>query len=348
MHARAGSKLRADDDGPMRHHGRPVPLEPEREFCASVLPRVSRTFALSIAALPESLRETVGVAYLLCRIVDTIEDDRDLAADVRERLFDRFEELTSHDRAEDFDLAIASGSAADRELCAQAGAVYRVFRALPSAHRDLCRPHILEMARGMREYRRRGDRLRLRDLADLERYCYFVAGTVGELLTGLFEVTVPSMAPEARAEARARAVSFGLGLQLVNIVKDVLDDLERGDCFLPLDLLAANGIAVEDLRAPEHRTASLAVVRAVCARAREHLDRAREYTLLWPAPDVRFFCAVPLALALATLHEVETGRATKVSRETVARIFQEAQSAVADDEELAALLGAARVPTARA
>src|SRR5690606_30511896 len=40
-------------------------------FCDDTLPKVSRTFALSIAALPQTLRAPIGVAYLLCRIVDT-------------------------------------------------------------------------------------------------------------------------------------------------------------------------------------------------------------------------------------------------------------------------------------
>ena len=39
------------------------------------LPGVSRTFALTIPKLPATLSGVVANAYLLCRIVDTIEDD---------------------------------------------------------------------------------------------------------------------------------------------------------------------------------------------------------------------------------------------------------------------------------
>lgn len=307
-------------------------LDSDRELCTAILPSVSRTFALSIAALPEALRETVGVAYLLCRIADTIEDEKRLEPATRERLFDCFEALVREDRGDAVELERANLG----ELCARAGSVFAVFRSLPATPREVCRPNILEMAHGMREYRRRAEDLRFRDLADLERYCYFVAGTVGKMLTGLFELIVPSLPPDAREAVRARAVSFGLGLQLVNIVKDVHEDLERGDCFVPLEVLADHGIDLADLRG--RSDAGLAAVRTVCARARDHLRRAREYTLAWPDTDVRFFCAVPLALALATLREVEAGNATKVTRDVVAEILSDAQRAVAGDASLAAFL----------
>jgi len=343
-----------------------TPTEHERHdlttdlaFCEEVLPRVSRTFALSIATLPESLREIVRVSYLLCRIVDTVEDDARVEWRVRSSLFDEFDALMGDDarlpkgfESECVAVALGDVSAADHELATRAGAVFRVFRAQPAELRAAVRPHILEMSRGMREYAARAareGRLRIVDMADLERYCYFVAGTVGKLLTALFERVVPSMSAHALAETRARAVSFGLALQMVNIVKDVAEDHARGDCFLPLDRAEAHGVSLDELLAPERRDAALAVVGDVCAQARVNLRRAREYTALWPARegrDVRLFCAVPLALALATLHEVEHGgdalRADvkpKVSREVVWRAFADVQLAVGDDTHLRWMFG---------
>ena len=330
----------------------------DRAFCVALLPRVSRTFALSIEALPETLRDAVRVSYLLCRAVDTIEDEPRLAPAVRVALFDAFDALLADDAADPaaFEQACAGANLAaagpDGELCRGAGALFRAFRALPAAQRDAVRPHVQEMSRGMRAYCARADaagaELRLTDLPDLERYCYYVAGTVGNLLTALFEETVPGLTPAARAGARERAVSFGLGLQLVNIVKDVAEDLARGVCFLPESLAAAHGVALEQILEPEARAAGLAIVRAVSERAHAHLDRAREYVALWPAgPEgtaVRLFCAVPLGLALATLREVERGKDTlragatpKVSRPFVARLLISARMAAGSDQKLARL-----------
>jgi len=335
----------------------------DTEFCSTILPRVSRTFALSIEALPDSLRAAVRSAYLLCRMVDSIEDEPTLEGAQRNELFDIFDRLLEEGLADGTDAAelelscaraSVGGTGADGELCRGAGAVFRAFRALPPWQRDAIRPHVLEMSGGMRSYCARGVAPRLVDLADLERYCYFVAGTVGNLLTVLFEQTVEGLSEELRSALRDRAVSFGIGLQMVNVVKDVAPDFrERGVCFLPLDLAREHGLEVERLLDPAMRDAGVAVVRAVCARAREHLRRAEEYVALWPASgpgeqagrSVRLFCVVPLALALATLRTVEQGNDTlragaepKVSRTTVARVLAEAAGAAASNRALTALL----------
>ena len=46
-----------------------------------MLETVSRTFALSIRFLPETLREPVALAYLLFRVSDGLEDHAELLAD---------------------------------------------------------------------------------------------------------------------------------------------------------------------------------------------------------------------------------------------------------------------------
>lgn len=326
-------------------------------YCDEALPRVSRTFALSISALPESLRRAIGVSYLLCRIVDTIEDDAVVVGEARERLYAEFDALMLDDRrgAEGFERMVeaydlASGSAY-QDLCLASGEVFRAFASIPLEQRGAIRPHVLEMSRGMREYTQRADvegKLRLRDLDELERYCYFVAGTVGKLLTALFELHAPEITDADRVALRGRAVSFGLALQMVNIIKDVAEDLPRGDCFLPKDLAEREGIELAQILDPEHREAGLRIIGAVCARAREHLRRAQEYTLLWPTVgggvDVRLFCTVPLTLALATIREVEQGddtlrpgRTPKVTRAVVGDVFANASAAATNDDALRVL-----------
>jgi farnesyl-diphosphate farnesyltransferase len=340
-------------------------MNTDQTFCAEMLPLVSRTFALSIEALPGLLREPVRAAYLLCRMVDTVEDGNGVCFDDRVRLFALFDRAVADD-----DVAVRpfvdlctqrmdGVESAERRLCHGADRVFRVFRALPDAQREAIRPHLQEMSRGMQEYVRRAEKaamVGLRSMEDLERYCYFVAGTVGKLLTALFFQLVPTLDDDTRRSVEARAVSFGLGLQMVNIVKDVAADSARGSCFLPLPPAGASGLVFGDLLDPGHREGALRVVRAICSKAREHLVRAQEYTELWPVPDgipIRLFCAVPLALALATLDEVEHGQDTlhrnrnpKVSRESVARILHDAQGAVTSNDALDRLFGTLSRPPA--
>lgn len=342
------------------------PRQSDIAFCRTLLPRVSRTFALSIEALPDSLRDAVRTAYLLCRVVDTIEDDSDIGPADRVCLFDQFEALMADEdmAASAFErlaqqLDLAHGQA-EAQLCQGAGAVFGCYRALPTAQQAAIGPSVLRMSEGMRLYTKRADAaggLCLRDLNDLERYCYFVAGTVGELLTALFEGTLPELDGRRQQAIRERAVSFGLGLQLVNIVKDVSSDYERGDCYLPEETARELGLSLSDVLDPRHRQVALQLIGILCRRARGHLERACEYTSLWPLPsgaDVRLFCLVPLILALATLTEVETGddtlrpgRTPKISREAVARVLAEAGRAAVDEDAAAEVIAAYRLPQAR-
>lgn len=322
------------------------PSAEDLAFCRELLPEVSRTFALSISVLPSRLKSAIEVSYLLCRIADTVEDDHRLTTAARERLFDAFFDELAAPRLCTFERLAAEhalgGNDAEKRLCADASRVFRCFHALGPAQRAAIRPHVAELADGMRQLG--STRHALADVAALERYCYFVAGTVGKLLTALFEDATPSLDDATRAKLRARAVSFGIGLQLVNIVKDVAEDWERRERFIPDELCARHGVPPDELLAPSRRPAAMRVVGDVCALARERLRHAREYTLLWPAreaADVRMFCAVPLALALLTLREVERGddalrcgATPKVSRAVVARVLVEARQAVHSDDAL--------------
>lgn len=323
--------------------------ESDSGFLARLLPEVSRTFALSIEALPEPLRATVRTAYMICRVVDTIEDEPDILPERRHQLFAQFAELLAGkgdiDAFSDAD-EWKRGPKADLELCRGARRVFNAFSALDDETREAIRAPVLEMCLGMDEYTQRASReggLRIRDIPDLERYCYFVAGTVGELLTRLFVGYAPPPDRSSREALDVRAVPFGIGLQLVNILKDVAADFERGVCYLPEDLMAEEGVARVDLLRPSHAAARARLVEAVAARARIHLTRAVEYTLLFPAvagAPVRFFCAVPLALAFVTLEGIEAEPAAsgyKVSRPEVFSLFGRAREAVAEDASLWAL-----------
>jgi len=176
---------------------------------------------------------------------------------------------------------------------------------------------------------------------------------VGNLLTDLFLPSIPNLPIGPQFALRERAVSFGLGLQLVNIVKDVAEDAERGVCFVPAQILDKHRVEVHELLLADHRPAALAAVGEVCDLARAHLQKAVEYTLYWPeqeAQAVRQFCAVPLALALATLRVVETssdtlvrGKNPKISHATVAQLLQQTQTSVANNTQLAMVFSNAGV-----
>ncbi len=102
------------------------------------------------------------------------------------------------------------------------------------------------MCNGMPEYERAASAEGLPTLAHLDRYCYFVAGVVGEMLSAMFTDYEPGMG-EHDAELNRLAVSFGQGLQMTNILKDIWADHARGVCWLPRDVFARHGFDLSDL-----------------------------------------------------------------------------------------------------
>lgn len=329
----------------------------EESFCRTVLPKVSRTFALNIPLLPEPLDLAVTVAYLLCRIADTLEDEARLPFQQ-----EGLEELASlvelkpgwEARAQAFARragASVRGSApeAELELIAGTSTVLKALASLPSwVHPPIVRCMRIMIAGMSQVQRRHGSQGRVLGLPDLRAtlaYCYFVAGVVGEMLTALFIAWSPRVDAPRQAVLQPRAISFGRGLQLTNILKDVREDLDQGRCWLPLDRMAAHGLEPATLALPGHRAQAMALHSELVAVARRELDEALEYSLALPpeAPGLRLFCLYPLFFAVMTLNEVEGNPAVfdpapvKLGRDAVLRVMLLTQERVASDAALRAL-----------
>lgn len=319
-------------------------------FCKQALQRHSRTFAVPIAFLPHMLERTVSCAYLLCRIADTIEDTAEWSEPVRKELFHLF--LGTLDGtttpAEFSNAAAAAGGKPDEaELLAGIDRVYRVFEGTPPILRRTCSDWIGELTRGMAIYSRRrpgADGIRcLLSEADLSRYCYFVAGAIGNLLTDAFIDHIDGLNEEHGRALRTNAEAFGAGLQLVNILRDIRGDLDRNACFVPRTLLADGGLSPTELLLPDRQVAARRVLAPLFEEAQRHLDAAFDYALAIPSDQqgIRQFCLVPLWLAVATLRLCQDhpslltrGEKVRLSRGAVGELIRQCALLGADDQAL--------------
>jgi farnesyl-diphosphate farnesyltransferase len=315
-----------------------LPLPPELSldaadrWCAQMLPKVSRTFALNIRFLPSALERAVRVAYLLCRIADTIEDDGNAEPALKADLLDRM--LAAFDGADaeaDFlKRATAIGGASDHvALVRGTGIVLQVFRDLPLAARDRVRHWVTEMVVGMKKFVLKYPRgLRIESVAEYQEYCWYVAGTVGHMLTDLWRAYAPrQFGAQQYDRLLSKAKAFGEALQTVNILKDIAWDAEHENAiYIPGQTLRAHGSSHETILSPAHEAANHAAVREYVQLAKHDLDAALEYTLNIPRrhPAIRMFCILPLLMAQATLRDLEGSRAmlrrggtVKISRREV-------------------------------
>ena len=307
-----------------------------------MLPKVSRTFAICIRLLPPGLERPVLTAYLLCRVADTIEDNPSLPPDVKETLLTAFRAAldVGGPDADALRKAFAAPKTDAERLTHDADTVLREFRRLPPAQQEAIRPSVQEMAAGMAEFARRqrwaadGPVTVLETVQDLERYCYFVAGTVGHLLTDLFRLHAPSITAARYRRLKDLATSFGLGLQLTNIIKDVTDDRRRGWAFVPRQLCQTAGIRPEELQDGRHRDEALRVMRILIDKAKRHLCDALEYSTLLPrrVHGIRLFCLTSLYFAVRTLRLAERdprlldpAHKVKITRGDVARTVANAK-----------------------
>lgn len=288
---------------------------------------VSRTFALTIPELPQPLREVVGNSYLLCRIADTIEDEPALSEPRRAHLLEEFAgAVAGRSPAEPFAAGLLprlsdATAEGERDLVANAPLVLGLTHGFEPAQRAAIERCIRVMTEGMSEFGG-GVPDGLGTLDDLDRYTYYVAGVVGEMITDLM---CEYSAEIAKRRDRLYPLSrrFGCGLQLVNILKDVWEDNRRGVCWLPRAVFGAD----IDLSSPHSRAEAAFVegLNTLVAVAREHLEAALEYTLLIPPREtgIRRFLLWTVGLAVLTLRRIHTnprfssGEDVKVTRRDV-------------------------------
>jgi len=321
-----------------------------------LLEGVSRTFALTIPQLPDGLRETVTNAYLLCRIADTIEDDPDLDAEAKDTFHAAFLNAAESGRgATAFARSLwprlaPSTLYAEVELIRESPQVLRMTHRLQPRQRGAILRCLTNMSRGMGRFERSRSRSGLEDVTEYERYCYFVAGVVGEMLTKLFCDHSPKIDAK-REDLEARAVNFGLGLQMTNILKDVWDDYDDGVCWLPREVFASHGYDLSELQ-PNHNgngAAFAASMQHLIGIAHAHLREALEYTLAIPNNEtgIRRFLIWATLLAASTLRKISAeplftaGTEVKVSRRKVAGIVGLSNAFIRSNTGLAGLFSIA-------
>jgi farnesyl-diphosphate farnesyltransferase len=181
--------------------------------------------------------------------------------------------------------------------------VLKLYYSLPVNMRAAMLPPIIKMGEGMSDFSQKQTEgiTQLKSESELELYCYYVAGTVGEMLTALFQEHLGKNTHASVLEKHK--IDFGLGLQLTNILKDYADDSKRNWCYIPETLLQSHNLDAKTFFSKTYPERNRQVLSVLIAKTGHYLQNALEYTLAIPrtAFRLRWFCALPLFLAVDTL-----------------------------------------------
>lgn len=97
---------------------------------------------------------------------------------------------------------------------------------------------------------------------DLRTYCCQVAGTVGSVCVAVWGQRDP--------RSLRLAVDRGIAFQLTNILRDVVEDIERGRVYIPAEDFERAGISAQDLVRWSNPDACASLLQGTISRAREH------------------------------------------------------------------------------
>jgi farnesyl-diphosphate farnesyltransferase len=305
--------------------------------------------------LPASLREPLGLAYLLARTADTVADTRLIARAERLR---HLETLRRAYEGAPADLAAivkacapAQAQPAERSLLERLDESVARLTRLPEGDRGEVRTVLGTLTSGMVFDLTRfpgedsAGLAALDTLDELDHYTYLVAGCVGPFWTALHVSHRPRLARWNRSEMTARSVRFGKALQLTNVLRDVPADVGQGRCYLPAQELARLGLAPRDLLDAGRRVRARPLLHRLFALGLEHYDVAWQYTLAIPRREwrMRLACAWPLMIGMATLRALATHadplgapQPVKISRREVQAIVLRSLLLVSSDTALAA------------
>jgi len=178
---------------------------------------VARTFAIACRLLPRAIRDDVFLLYLVLRTLD---------------------DLVDHGRPDAADRVGAVAAWAERRAGPRTREV-AVLEALAARH-PVPRRAIADFCAGMRQDIA-GETFATE--ADLDRYCYRVAGTVGLVMTSVLGAREPARAAPA-------AAALGMAMQRTNILRDIDEDAAHGRVYVAREAVERHGSLAPGLREP--------------------------------------------------------------------------------------------------
>ncbi|MGJ8672515.1 phytoene/squalene synthase family protein [Rubritalea sp.] len=295
-------------------------MQDKTDLGKKVLKGVSRSFYLSIRLLPRLMREPISLGYLLARASDTIADTEQVPASLREACLVKFT-LALKDKKERAELlkmisdSFISYQTNEKEqrLLKRLGDVFLwydmtstwAWDAIAVVLEHICKGQLHDIQHFGVEKKHKMDSAQA-----LTLYCYQVAGCVGEFWTEVGYESYHRFSTIEKDALNELGRRYGMGLQLVNILRDIPEDYANERCYLPvLDHTDKEEIMRNSREWRE--------------KAREYVTSGFEYSASLKQKRARIATVLPAMLAEKTLDLLDHAdwelleKGVKIDRKTV-------------------------------
>jgi farnesyl-diphosphate farnesyltransferase len=309
----------------------------------NLLRATSRSFYLTLRALPRAIRPQIALGYLLARTADTIADTEIVPLEQRLASLQKLRErVLGKNRAPlDFnDLAGKQGTSAEKLLLEKINDSLDALHQFSAEDQKRIRD-VLGTITGGQEL----DLLRftpktgavpgnqriiaLETAVELDDYTYRVAGCVGEFWTIICRAHLFPGARLDEYQFLMKGIRFGKGLQLINILRDLPADLKKGRCYLPTEKLEKYKLSPATMLSPANEKSFRPLFQEYLDKAEDHLRAGWEYTNMLPFTQfrVRLACAWPILIGIETIEKlrsasvIELQQGVKIHRSDVRHII---------------------------
>lgn len=220
--------------------------------CERIIKHHSATFYKAFSLLDKADRQAVYAVYAFCRIVDDIVDEGQNIEKELASFKTEFEQFLLGNYHHDVAHWVALAD------------VFLRYRMDAQAFFDMIAGQEMDLTVH-----------RYETLADLEKYCYHVATTVGLML-------LPILVPEVTPILRQNAHHLGYALQLTNILRDIKEDYNRGRIYLPQELLRKYHVTEAMLIGPQPTPEFIALWEEIATIASAEYNAADQQAELYP------------------------------------------------------------------
>ena len=315
----------------------------------ALLKDTSRSFFVTLEMLPKNIRRQVGLLYLLARVADTIADTKTGSAEHLIEALAQYDEVAqgnSSQLPEFTEIASLQEHEGEARLMHNVGMAISALDLFDENDKMLMRECLAIIISGQTlDLQRFGPANETGSVSPLETddelddYAYRVAGSVGDFWTHMtcnhILKRTHSSGPK-REQFFALGVRFGKALQMINILRDIPEDLRFGRCYIPAHSLKEIGLEPSDLLRSENMEKFRPLYNRYLDLTDEHLEAATQYIAMLPYSQFRLraACMLPVLIGqrtVAMLREenvLDSENRVKVSRDEMKNLISKTKRAL--------------------